>query len=76
MGKRISTKSSYNPVQDARQAGLLAIDPKVGMILTFTFGIIFATNLRASFYVAALVVALIGIRMLIIRPDLIPGRRR
>ena len=45
----ISTKSSYNPVQDARQAGLLALDPKVGMILTFTFGIIFATNLRASF---------------------------
>jgi hypothetical protein len=46
------------------------------MILTFTFGIIFATNLRASFYVAAMVVTLIGIRMLIIWPDLIPGRRR
>lgn len=45
----ISTKSSYNPVQDARQAGLLAMDPKVWMILIFTFGIIFAANLRASF---------------------------
>jgi MFS family permease len=45
----ISTKSSYNPVQDARQAGLLALDPKVLMILIFTFAIIFAANLRASF---------------------------
>ncbi len=45
----ISTKSSYNPVQDARQAGLLALDPKVLMTLIFTFAIIFAANLRASF---------------------------
>jgi MFS family permease len=45
----ISTKSSYNPVQDARQAGSLAMDPKVLMILMFTFSIIFAANLRASF---------------------------
>jgi MFS family permease len=45
----ISTKSSYNPLQDTRQAGLLAMDPKVWMILIFTFGIIFAASLRASF---------------------------
>jgi MFS family permease len=40
---------SYNPVQDARQAGVLAWDPKILMILTFTFAIVFAANLRASF---------------------------
>ena len=45
----ISTKSSYNPVQDARQAGALAMDPKVLMILIFTFAIIFAASLRSSF---------------------------
>ena len=45
----IATKSSYNPVQDARQAGLLAMDPKVLMTLIFTFAIVFAANLRASF---------------------------
>ena len=45
----IATKSSYNPVQDAHQAGLLALDPKVLMILIFTFAIIFAASLRASF---------------------------
>lgn len=43
------TRSSYNPAQDARQAGVLAVDPKVMMILVFTFAIIFAANLRASF---------------------------
>jgi MFS family permease len=43
------TRSFYNPAQDARQAGALAIDPKVMMILVFTFAIIFAANLRASF---------------------------
>ena len=45
----IATKSSYHPVQDARQAATLALDPKVLMILMFTFAIIFAANLRASF---------------------------
>jgi MFS family permease len=45
----IATKSSYNPVQDARQAGLLAISPQVLLVLVFTFAIIFAANLRASF---------------------------
>ena len=45
----ISTKSSYNPVQDARQAGALAMDPKVLMTLIFTFAIIFAASLRSSF---------------------------
>jgi MFS family permease len=44
-----ATKSSYNPVQDARLAGALAVDPKVMMILIATFAIIFAANLRASF---------------------------
>ena len=45
----IATKSSYNPVQDARQAGLLAISPQVLLVLVFTFAIVFAANLRASF---------------------------
>jgi MFS family permease len=44
-----ATKSSYNPVQDARLAGALAVDPKLMMILIATFAIIFAANLRASF---------------------------
>lgn len=43
------TRASYNPAQDARQAGALAVDPKVLMTLVFTFAIIFAANLRASF---------------------------
>jgi MFS family permease len=43
------TRSSYNPVQDARLAGVLAMDPKVLMTLIFTFAIIFAASLRASF---------------------------
>jgi len=45
----ISTKSSYNPVQDARQAGVLAMDPKLLMVLIFTFAIIFASSLQSSF---------------------------
>ena len=44
-----AAKSSYNPVQDARLAGALAVDPKVMMVLIATFAIIFAANLRASF---------------------------
>ena len=43
------TRSSYNPLHDARHAGALAWDPKVLMILIFTFAIVFAANLRASF---------------------------
>jgi MFS family permease len=43
------TKSSYNLVQDARQAGVLAVDPRMLMILIFTFAVVFAANLRASF---------------------------
>ena len=38
--------------------------------------IIAAFGLSPAFYVAALVVVLTGIRMFIIRPDLIPGRRQ
>jgi len=34
-----------------------------------------AFGLTSTFYVAAAVVALCGIRMLIIRPELIPARR-
>ena len=45
----IPRKSSYNPLQDARQAGLLAISPQVLLVLIFTFAIVFAANLRASF---------------------------
>ena len=44
-----STKSSYNMIQDARQAGVLAMDSRMLMILIFTFAIVFAANLRASF---------------------------
>ena len=44
-----ATKSSYNPLQDARFAGALAVDPKIMMVLIATFAIIFAANLRASF---------------------------
>ena len=46
---RDTLKSLYNPVQDARQAVALAIDPKVLMVLIITFAIMFAANLRASF---------------------------
>jgi len=44
-----STKSSYNMIQDAQQAGVLAMDSRMLMILIFTFAIVFAANLRASF---------------------------
>ncbi len=44
-----ATKSAYNPIQDARQAGALLMDSKVLMILIFTFAIIFAASLRSSF---------------------------
>jgi predicted MFS family arabinose efflux permease len=43
------TQISYSPIQDARQAGSQLWDPKVLMILIFTFAIVFAANLRASF---------------------------
>jgi MFS family permease len=43
------TKSAYSPLQDARQAGAMALEPKVMMILFFTFAIIFAASLRSSF---------------------------
>ena len=46
---RDTLKPLYNPVQDARQAVALAIDPKVLMVLIITFAIMFAANLRASF---------------------------
>ena len=45
----ISTKSSFNPLQDFRQAGKLAVNPKLLMVLTFAFAIIFAASLRSSF---------------------------
>ena len=45
----LATKSTYNPFQDARQAGALLMDSKVLMILIFTFAIIFAASLRSSF---------------------------
>ncbi|MCP4186095.1 MAG: MFS transporter, partial [Gammaproteobacteria bacterium] len=43
------TKSSYSPLQDARQVGAMAMEPKVMMILFFTFAILFAASLRSSF---------------------------
>jgi|GEM_PF-1096437 len=43
------TKFTYSPVQDARQAGAMARDPKVMLVLLFTFAIIFAASLRSSF---------------------------
>ena len=45
----LSTKSSYNPLQDVRQAGKLAMDPKLLMVLSFAFAVIFAASLRSSF---------------------------
>ena len=39
------TKLSYNLLQDTRQAKALAMDPRVLMVLVFTFAIIFAANL-------------------------------
>jgi hypothetical protein len=40
------------------------------------FGFLVGTfGLTSAFYVAAAVVALCGIRMLIVRPELIPARR-
>ena len=42
-------KSTYSPLQDARQASAMARDPKVMLILLFTFAIIFAASLRSSF---------------------------
>jgi MFS family permease len=45
----VSTKSTYNPLQDLRQAGRLAMDPKLLMVLMFTFAVIFAASLRSSF---------------------------
>jgi len=44
-----STISPYSLLQDARQAGTMALDSKVMMILIFTFAIIFAASLRSSF---------------------------
>lgn len=44
-----ATLTSYSLVQDARQAGAMTKDPKVMMILFFTFGILFAASLRSSF---------------------------
>jgi MFS family permease len=43
------TKLPYSPFHDVRQAGTLALDGRVLIILVFTFVIIFAVNLRASF---------------------------
>ncbi len=43
------TQVAYSPLQDARQAVLQAWEPNVLMILIFTFAIVFAANLRASF---------------------------
>jgi len=43
------TSTSYSPLQDARQAGAMAVEPKVMLILFFTFAIIFAASLRSSF---------------------------
>jgi len=43
------TSTSYSLLQDARQAGAMAGEPKVMLILFFTFAIIFAASLRSSF---------------------------
>ena len=48
-GASHDTKFAYNPVQDARQAGALALDPKLLMVLMATFAIMFAAHLPASF---------------------------
>ena len=43
------TKSAYSLLQDARQVKAMAMEPKVMMVLFFTFAIIFAASLRSSF---------------------------
>jgi MFS family permease len=48
-----------------------------GLLSPVLLGLIIESfGMRPAFYVAAVVVVLTGIRMFIIRPDLIPGRRR
>jgi MFS family permease len=43
------SSTSYSPLRDARQAGAMAIEPKIMLILFFSFAIIFAASLRSSF---------------------------
>jgi hypothetical protein len=47
-----------------------------GLLSPIILGLIIETfGLSPAFYVAALVVAFAGVWMIILRPDLIPGRR-
>ena len=66
-----------DPTQAGLAMGLRFSAIMLGSLLSPIFlGLIVETfGLSPAFYVAALVVALAGIWMFIIRPDLIPGRR-
>ena len=66
-----------NPTQSGLAMGLrFSSIMLAGLLSPIVLGFIIETiGLGAAFYAAALVVALAGIRMFFIRPDLIPGRR-
>lgn len=66
-----------NPNQSGLAMGLrFTAIMLAGLLSPIFLGLIIETiGLSAAFYLAALVVALAGIRMFIIRPDLIPIRR-
>jgi MFS family permease len=67
-----------NPTQPGLAMGLrFTAIMLAGLLSPIILGMIIESfGLSPAFYVAALVVAFAGIRMFIIRPDLIPGRRQ
>ena len=67
-----------DPDQSGLAMGLrFAAIMAAGLLSPILLGFVIETfSLSPAFYVAALVVALAGIRMFITRPDLIPGRRQ
>jgi MFS family permease len=67
-----------DPTQSGLAMGLRFVAIMLGSLLSpILLGLIIETfGLSPAFYAAALVVALAGIWMFVLRPDLIPGRRR
>jgi len=74
----VMTADLTDPNESGLAMGLRFTAIMVGGLLSPIFlGFIIGTfGLRPGFYFSALVVVLAGIHMFIIRPDLIPGRRR
>lgn len=66
-----------NPSQSGLSMGLRCTAIMVaGLLSPICLGFIVETiGLAPAFYAAAMVVALVGVRMFILRPDLIPDRR-